>query len=369
MAAQISHIIAGEEALEQAMGAGSVAALGEAAPFFALGCQGPDIFYHNQRTMPSGLHYGALAHRRRYGSLVAGAASALAADEARLDGPSGAYILGLATHAAIDRATHPFIICFSGWADPSHPSTEKLRGCHPFLERILDMGLLENRLGIGASEYGLSARLGLVAGAGARALGDSALEGRLVALWAAGLRAAYPRSTSADPLLASRIANALADARHFYAVTDPAATARGAPQGGEREDWFGRLGKEEGRRLVAIVYPEKMPQGMDAMNLTGKEWRDPSGDGRSSSSSYLDLIEAGRAEATRSIKLILDFWRGALSMTTLAAELGEGGLALLDAKGASLPPRICSPLALSEAMDAEYAARLESHVDLSSPAR
>ncbi|MDR3139628.1 MAG: hypothetical protein LBT95_08140, partial [Treponema sp.] len=31
---------------------------------FTLGCQGPDIFYHNQRARPVALEYGALLHRR-----------------------------------------------------------------------------------------------------------------------------------------------------------------------------------------------------------------------------------------------------------------------------------------------------------------
>ena len=93
------------------------------APFFRFGCQGPDIFYHNRRTMPSGLHYGALAHRRGFGSLVAGAAASLPAAEREATSASAAYLLGLATHAAVDRATHPFIIYFSGWALPSDPGS------------------------------------------------------------------------------------------------------------------------------------------------------------------------------------------------------------------------------------------------------
>jgi hypothetical protein len=74
MPAQISHIIAGERAFGLRFAGRSRPEEGGAAAWFALGCQGPDIFYHNQRTKPSGLHYGALAHRRRYGSLAAGAA-------------------------------------------------------------------------------------------------------------------------------------------------------------------------------------------------------------------------------------------------------------------------------------------------------
>jgi hypothetical protein len=71
----------------------------------------------------------------------------------------------------------------------------------------------------------------------------------------------------------------------------------------------------------------------------------------------------GAADAARAIARVLGFWKGELSAQALARELGEGGLAFGDASGDALPPRISRPLALSEAMDAEYAA----HVDLSAP--
>jgi hypothetical protein len=38
---------------------------------FALGCQGPDIFYHNRQRRPVGLEYGSLLHRRGAGFLTA----------------------------------------------------------------------------------------------------------------------------------------------------------------------------------------------------------------------------------------------------------------------------------------------------------
>jgi hypothetical protein len=358
MAAQISHIIAGEQAFEKVMGRGSLgdaASLRDAAPFFRLGCQGPDIFYHNQRTKPSGLHYGALAHRRRFGSLVAGAAAAIPKGERVPESPAGAYLLGLATHAAIDRATHPFIIYFSGWVDPSDPSTERFRGCHSFLERLLDIGLLKRRLGLSPSEYGLLARLGL----------DHRADKAIVALWDAGLRAAYPRATGSDPCLDLRIDNALADARHFYKATDPEATAAGS----RREDWIGALSRDEGRRVISIVYPNNIPKDMDTMNEAGAEWLHPSGDGRRSKASYLELIDEGSQAAARAISLVLCFWQAGISASMLASSLGEGGLALFDADGAVVPPRLCRPLALPEAMQVEYAGRIDGHVDVSAKGR
>ena len=359
MAGQISHIIAGERAFENEVGA----AMGETAALFRLGCQGPDIFYHNQRTKPSGLHYGALAHRRRFGSLVAGAAAAIPEGERGPGRPAGAYLLGLATHAAMDRATHPFIIHFSGWVDPSDPGTEMFRGCHSFLERLLDMCILKRNHGLTPHEYGLSERLGLDGESSVQA--GASDDEAIVALWSAGLRAAYPRATGSDSHLPQRIRNALADARHFYRVTDPVATA----SGGHYQKWIERMGEDEGRKLISIVYPERLPEGMDLMNETGAEWRHPSGDGRRSTASYLDLVEAGVTEASQAISIVLSLWRSEISAAELAASLGEGGLGLCDAEGAVVPPRVCRPLALLEAMRAEYRERTGGHVDVSSPGR
>jgi hypothetical protein len=350
MAAQISHILAGEAAFEKATGGQGLSALGDASTFFALGCQGPDIFYHNQRTKPSGLHYGALAHRRRFGSLVAGAAASLSSEDRKPDSPAGAYLLGLATHAAVDRATHPIIVYFAGWVDPAVPGSERRRGCHPFFERLLDVELLRARLGIGPKAYGLSARLGLEpakAGRAKQAEEDKAL----VSLWVAALRSAYPRATGADFLLEARVANALVDARHFLRETDPGAA------GAAEEGWFGRLDPEKGRRLVSIVYPELPHFDLDAMNERKTGWSHPAGDGRNSNASYLELINEGSRTGAEAIELLLRFWEGELSADSLAAGIGEGGLAICDTDGHAVPPRLCRPLDLPGAMDAEYAAR------------
>ena len=335
----------------------------DTAAHFRLGCQGPDIFYHNQRTKPSGLHYGSLAHRRMYGSLMAAAAAAVPEGERGLECPAGAYLLGLATHAAVDRATHPFIIYFSGWVDPSDPGTERLRGCHPFLERLLDISLIEGRLGLTPREYGLASRLSLDNPANTQAAGRA--DSALVTLWAAGLRAAYPRATGSDSSLPERIANALADARNFYTITDPEATA----PGGRNEDWIGRMGGDEWKKLVSIVYPESVPTGMDVMNEAGVEWQHPSADGRCSSASYPEVLAQGVKAAAKAISLVLAFWRSEIPAQALADGIGEGCLALCDVDGTVVRPRVCRPLALPEAMQAEYTLRTGDHVDVSPSGR
>jgi hypothetical protein len=355
MAGQLSHIVAGEAALAEAFGKPPSAT--GAAGAFRFGCQGPDIFYHNQRTKPSGLHYGALAHRRRYGSLVAAALAALPDSERRPESPAGAYVLGLATHAALDRSTHPYIVNRAGWAKPADPATEPLRGCHPFLERVLDFALLRSR---GAAAGALEA-LDLAEDMGLPRSGRPTLpeDELLVRLWAAGLRAAYPRSTGSDGLLELRIANALVDARSFYRDTDPAhASSRAA-------EWFLRHPREEGRRLVALVFPLLDHSSLDPMNLARAEWLHPAGDGRRSRASYPELVDEGAREGARAIRWILGQWSGKQEGDSeeLSSILGEGGLSICDGAGESIAPLVCAPLALPAAMDAEYAARIAAQGD------
>lgn len=389
MAAQITHILAGEAALAAALLEQGAALPPEALPRFRLGCQGPDIFYHNQRTKPSGLHYGALAHKRRYGSLVAaaaaaaaaaggdvgargaakaadargGAAEAAATADAVAATAAGAYVLGLATHAALDRATHPFVICRAGWVEPGKPETARRRGCHAFLERLLDRELLALREGIGPEAFGLSARLALRpgaadgaadgrAGAGAALGFDRGADAGIVALWARALSAAYPKAALADHALERRVENALADGRYFFAATDPAFSSEERGSGGH---WRAALAGEEGPYLVTILYPELPHAELDPMNLRKENWPHPLGGGRVSDASYPELVAAGEARAAEAIAAVLDFWAGRLGPEELAARIGEEDLSL----GAAAPPAglVCAPLALPEAMEAELAYR------------
>jgi hypothetical protein len=82
MPSQILHTLFGEDVIQAVSSAlGSrfgpaaegfrEALLGDYRGAFALGCQGPDIFYHNQMTSPVALEYGTLLHRRAYGTFTA----------------------------------------------------------------------------------------------------------------------------------------------------------------------------------------------------------------------------------------------------------------------------------------------------------
>ena len=90
---------------------------GPRGPYFLLGCQGPDIFYHSQRTRPVALHYGVLAHRRGFGRLVEGMLETWIREDDDPASPWAAFLLGFSTHGALDRAAHPYIVHGSGWIE------------------------------------------------------------------------------------------------------------------------------------------------------------------------------------------------------------------------------------------------------------
>ena len=333
---------------ETALGSLGIELSAEVLPYFRFGCQGPDIFYHNQRTKPSGLHYGSLAHHRRFGTLVAAAASSLAPADQDPQRSAGAYILGLSTHAALDRATHPFIVCRSFWIGSVGPTARARLGCHAFLERLLDRELLAFREDLKPAGYGIAVKLGLDRTPAPKT------DARLIALWEAGLRAAYAKASLSDELLVQRIANALADGRHFYRATDPARTEAGNAS----PDWRERLAGDEGRYLVSILYPELPHTQLDAMNMAKESWPHPAGDGRVSDASYPELVAHGEAKAARTIASVLGLWAGATTEDELASEIGDEGLSLVDAEGVPESPKVSAPLALPEAMDEELAYRI-----------
>ena len=352
MAGQITHILAGEEALRRAAPGEAEALLEASGTWFRLGCQGPDIFYHNQRTRPSALHLGGLAHRRGYGALVEAALAFVARPGApRRDflAPAASCLLGMATHAAVDRATHPFIVCFAGWREPGSAGAVPVNA-HAFLERLLDAAYLEAVKGLRPSDLDLEALT--------RPRGPDTAEGmaELLGLWAAGLRAAYPRAAGEDALLERRVENAMADALRFFALTNPAATREA--EEAERE-WFLRLGEEEGRKAVALLYPEPPAGDLDPMNLARAAWPHPSGDGRESSASYPDLVEEGIEGGAASVRALLGALASGPPFVGVARAVGDGSLSVADEGGKAAPPRVSRPLPLGPLMEAEYRRRAE----------
>jgi hypothetical protein len=360
MAAQITHALAGEAALRAATAPsadeahadpGTVAAP-EPDTFFRLGCQGPDLFYHGQRSRPVSISLGTLVHRRGFGRL----ARALVADAAAAaDADWTTFVLGFLTHAAVDRASHPFIVWFSGWHDPLRPESVRYAGCHAFLERALDAILLERRLGIAPSRWSLAERL----------LPPGGVPRSFAARLASVLRAAYPERLAADALLERRVANAFIDSEGFYRFTDPAAVSLSeaalAP--------WASLDPEAGRRAVAVLYPEGGLGDLDIANLRRLPWGHPCDPSRVDARDWFQLVGDAEAEAAALLRLVLGILRSAAAGATLpelepgleALEraAGNGTLNVGGADGKAAKPVACAPLPLSELMEAEFRVRRE----------
>jgi hypothetical protein len=158
MPSQICHLLFAEDSLREALGREAEAILREQGNIFRFGAQGPDFFYHNQRTRPTGLKFGVNAHREGYGRLVTHMIHEFRHLESKghTQLPTiRAYILGFTTHAFLDKKTHPFIDYHSGWVEMDLEESERYYRCHIFLERIIDVLMLKMKRGLNIREFSL----------------------------------------------------------------------------------------------------------------------------------------------------------------------------------------------------------------------
>ena len=346
MPSQIAHSLAGEAALTLAAPdtAGKILS-GALAPYFRLGCQGPDLFYHSQRTRPLALHYGVLAHRRGFGRIVEGLAETWTREDGDPFSAWAAFILGFATHGALDRAAHPYIVYCSGWTEPGKPETNRFRGCHAFLERILDVLVWERLAGTPVSAFDARAKICPTADF------PRFFPERL----AAAFRYAYRDETERDAHLTARMANALEDSRRFLVATNPYETSRSRG----RSDALHHLQGPHGLRIISVIYPEVFDRGVDWAGERGGPWIHPCQGGAGRRESFFDLFKAARNKAAVLLKTILDGFHSRSVPHGLAAAAGNGTLNVGDGEGRPAKPHFHSPLPLPEAMAAELRARLD----------
>ena len=260
--------------------------------YLALGAQGPDIFYHNQRTRPTSIGYGSLMHRRGYGTCVAKMCAWAGRHDLELSSWAGALIIGFATHAVLDRHTHPFINAYSGWPEPDDPATQKYRSMHPFLERLIDVELLKMRRAIHPNELHFHSRV---------TCGEEPPTA-WVKVMTNGLTGAY-RKAKLDTKLEARVRNAYRDTMGFYRFTDRIDEAY-LEEAIARED-AGRIGS----RWLSIIHPLEVPADLDVLNTSKRPWPHPCSDDASTRSfldCYDEALETARAMANR----IAVAWRG-----------------------------------------------------------
>ena len=306
MPAQLSHALFADEALERVLGERAESLVRAGGGSFTFGAQGPDFFYHNQRTRPTGLRYGALIHRRDYGSLIANMAQVLVtearASRSPVDAEAAAFLLGFATHGALDRHTHPYIVCRSGWVKHDDPSTQSLFRLHAFMERLLDVVLLDQRRQERPADVDFFSR----------AYCGDMLPYTTIKMLLKGINATYPdaRYKSRDR---RRIENAYEDSIRFYAMTDPRSPHR-------REMARDRDRAEAFRyRRMAVFHPSSVPEELDVANLLHRPWPHPCDPTRTSTESYLDMFDAALEELADPLSAL---WE-ALECTSVPADLAE----------------------------------------------
>jgi len=341
MPSHFTHLLFAEEALKGAFGDAATDVLAAHGNLFRFGAQGPDFFYHNQRTMPTGLRYGVALHKHGYGTFV----ESLAREALRLaTGPGSelyAFILGFATHAPLDRRAHPFIGYFAGWADPRHEAAHRLSHAHPFLERIIDVLVLEKRFGLTPAQFDFLSKV---------RCGPS-LPYSVIKALVKGLNATYPQYNfkSRDRL---RIENAYHDTIFFYKLTNhlnPELAHLAYRK--DRKDGF----KE---RRLGLIHPAQIPPGYDFLNLAHGPWCHPCDDSVEMNASFLDLYEQALGDSIQALKALSAVLSGNAPLEGLGERIGNESL---DTGRASCTPVHSSPLPLVDILDGLYK-RMEQEV-------
>lgn len=261
--------------------------------YLVLGAQGPDLFYHNQRTRPTSIAYGSLMHRRGYGTCVAKMCGWASRHGFDLSSWAGALIIGFATHAVLDRHTHPFINAHSGWSEPGDPASERYRSMHPFLERLIDVELLKMRRGIHPNDLQFHGRI---------TCGEEAPPAWIETM-ANGLTGAY-RKAKLDTKLEARLRNAYRDSMGFYRFTERIDEAY-LEEALARED-AGRIGS----RWLSIIHPLEVPAELDVLNTSKRSWPHPCSDSGRTTRSFLDCYDEALETACTMADRIAAAWRG-----------------------------------------------------------
>ena len=366
MPAHISHLLFAEDALREATADADVL-LEQAGNLFRLGAQGPDLFYHNQRTRPLALRYGSLIHRRGFGTLVAHMAHTVIAAAHRtgsVDVQQAAFLAGFATHADLDRRAHPYIICRAGWVRHGEPATQRFRRCHPLLERLLDVVALRARRGRELADFEFLANV---------TCGERLPYAPLKML-VKGMNDAFPAATYRSRNR-RRVENAYADSMRFYALTDH--------RDGRLRERALAVDRREGyrHRRSAVFHHAGAGAELDPGNLRRRPWPHPCDPSVVSDRSYLDLMAAAQQDVVPKLRRLLSLlgWPGGAGrpaadavpgaagaggrVAELAALFGDQGLgATLDGK--SCAPVHCDPLPLPELFE-----RLHREPGTAPPAR
>ena len=328
MPSQLLHILFGEDVyatiyrrVESRFGtaAGRIAVKDANRKAFALGCQGPDIFYHSQGRRPVGLEYGTLLHRRGVGAFSAELLRGCNGNDALVS-----YALGFITHAILDRQAHPYIVYKS--------QVSGFDNYHAFFERIIDVLMLKLLRGQEITSWDQEDLLAEICENPPPGLKD---------LLAQALIATFPERAGKDAKLRSRIENAFLDCAGFYRRTAPAYS--------QEEDLDFPL---QNHQLV-YLYPRELPGHIDFLNNGKKPWYYPAGEEKEDRRSFLEIYDETVAAAADSLTGIISSYleEGVFPPDEAAANyigeaIGNGGLNIVDESGKPCAPCRSDPLPL-----------------------
>ncbi len=295
MPSHIAHMLFGRDAIRHSNDKILNKIIEKHPNIFNLGCQGPDIFYHNKRTKPSGIKFGILLHHERYGRFVSnylrilGESVCLPRNHTLGDfnlEKSFSFILGFITHAILDRRAHPFISFFAGWVDPSRPETKKYFMCHAFFERIIDVLLLKEKLNINIKEFDFFSRI---------YCGNSFPKHEKEIFFRA-LKHTFPETVSKEDI--TRIENAYIDSMRYYDISNPIFPKLKMEL--ERYDFD----REVKLRRLALLHPLNLDEEIDFLNTNHTTWSHPCDSHDTSNKSFDELYNAAIKDTTGTLKLI-----------------------------------------------------------------
>ena len=317
MPAHFTHLLFAEEALRAALGDKAQSILGAHGNIFRFGAQGPDFFYHNQRTMPTGLRYGVALHRRGFGSLV----EQMTREALRLGvGPAPSYprTSWVSSPMALwtDPRTLTSAISPAGWIRGMRTRSDTSTPI-PSWNGSLDVMVLQSRFGRSLDDFDF---LSLVRC-------GKMLPYPVVKALVKGLNAIYPSYNykSRDRL---RVQNAYHDTIFFYKLTNHLNPdiARLAYRKDRKEGFT--------QRRIALLHPRDIPPEHDFLNLHHATWCHPCDSATVSTASFIDLYEEALGV---SIHLLQETYRvlsGQASPEGLAQLVGDQNL---DTRAGKLP--------------------------------
>jgi hypothetical protein len=352
MPAHFAHHLFAEAVMERAFGSRVDELIRRHPGYLALGAQGPDLFFHNRRSKPSGLHYGSALHRKRYGSFTAALVHELvtAEPEASVMSPLGLFAVSWASHAVLDRYCHPFINYFAGWggASAEEPST------HAFFERIVDVLMLRRFRELSPDAFDFAALIE----------SEPEVPARLAGPIVAALRATFAQARD-DERIEHRVSNAFSDALGFYRHTNRISVAElrrrlERDPAGADPDVIDPAVRDRLRRQLSLLHPSWLPTDIDFANERHAAWTHPCDASRVYRDSLWDRYDAALREGVSVAQAVEAAWEfGAPpgnsdrppGRAPLQEALGDSDLSDTDARPSPCRKRHSHRLPLLDTMD------------------